>query len=89
MNNSITKALLFVIALSTSVIAVQLIPISRKSKIYNLYIDAHALHKKANLQARIDNKVTKKLEQITNKLNRLNPQMVQILLSYSFHYLYK
>ena len=75
MNNSIEKALLFVIALSTSVIAVQLIPISRKAKIYNLCMDAHALHKKAYLQARIDDKVTKKLEQITNKLNRLNPKL--------------
>ena len=60
MNNSISKALLFVIALSTSIMAVQLIPISRKAKIYNLCMDAHALNKKAYLQARIDDKVTKK-----------------------------
>ena len=75
MNNSITKALLFVITLSTSVIAVQLIPISRKAKIYNLCMDAHALNKKAYLQVRIDDKVTKKLEQITNKLNKLTPKL--------------
>ena len=75
MNNLITKALLIIIAISTSVIAVQLIPISRKAKIYNLCMDAQALHKKAYLQARIDDKVTKKLEQITNKLNRLNPKL--------------
>ena len=36
MNNSITKALLFVIALSTSVMAVQLIPISKKANFFNL-----------------------------------------------------
>ena len=36
MNNSITKALLFVIALSTSIMAVQLIPISRKAYLFNL-----------------------------------------------------
>ena len=39
MSNSITKALLFVIALSTSIIAVQLIPISRKAYLYNLCRD--------------------------------------------------
>tara|TARA_A100001035_G_scaffold87051_1_gene67572 strand:+ start:421 stop:741 length:321 start_codon:yes stop_codon:yes gene_type:complete len=75
MNSSVTKSLFFVIALSTSVIAVLLIPISRKAKIYNLCMDAHALHKKAYLQARIDDKVTKKLEQITNKLNKLTPKL--------------
>ena len=36
MNSSIIKSLTFVIALATSVIAVQLIPISRKSYIDNL-----------------------------------------------------
>ena len=39
MKNSITKALLFVIALSTSIMAVQLIPISRKAYLYNLCRD--------------------------------------------------
>ena len=39
MNNSITKALLFVIALSTSIMAVQLIPISRKAYLFNLCRD--------------------------------------------------
>tara|TARA_B100001769_G_C21703728_1_gene388295 strand:- start:24 stop:356 length:333 start_codon:yes stop_codon:yes gene_type:complete len=37
--NSLTKALLFVIALSTSIMAVQLIPISRKAYLYNLCRD--------------------------------------------------
>ena len=37
MSNSITKALLFVIALGTSIIAIQLIPISRKS--YLIYVE--------------------------------------------------
>ena len=39
MSNSITKALLFVIALSTSIMAVQLIPISRKAYLFNLCRD--------------------------------------------------
>ena len=39
MKNSITKALLFVIALSTSIMAVQLIPISRKAYLFNLCRD--------------------------------------------------
>ena len=39
MKSSINKALLFVIALSTSIIAVQLIPISRKAYLYNLCSD--------------------------------------------------
>ena len=42
MNNSITKALLFVIALSTSIMAVQLIPISRKNYLFNLCRDYNA-----------------------------------------------
>ena len=36
MKDSITKAFLFVIALSTSVMAVQLIPISKKANFFNL-----------------------------------------------------
>ena len=42
MKNSITKALLFVIALSTSIMAVQLIPISRKAYLFNLCRDYNA-----------------------------------------------
>lgn len=42
MQNSITKALLFVIALSTSIMAVQLIPISRKAYLFNLCRDYNA-----------------------------------------------
>ena len=42
MNNSITKALLFVIALSTSIMSVQLIPISRKAYLFNLCRDYNA-----------------------------------------------
>ena len=75
MKNLSTKALLFVIALSTSIMAVQLILISRKAKIYNLCMDAHALHKKAYLQARIEDKVTNKLEKITDKINKLDPKL--------------
>ena len=75
MKSSINKVLLFVIALSTSIMAIQLIPISRKAKIYNLCMDAHALHKKAYLQARIDDKVTEKLEKISDKINKLDPKL--------------
>ena len=75
MKSSINKVLLFVIALSTSIIAIQLVPISRKAKIYNLCMDAHALHKKAYLQARIDDKVTNKLKKITYKINKLDPKL--------------
>ena len=42
MQNSITKALLFVIALSTSIMSVQLIPISRKAYLFNLCRDYNA-----------------------------------------------
>ena len=42
MNNPITKALLFVIALSTSIMTVQLIPISRKAYLFNLCRDYNA-----------------------------------------------
>ena len=51
MNNSITKALLFVIALSTSIIAVQLIPISRKAYLFNLCRDYNASWNEGNLLA--------------------------------------
>ena len=39
MNNLINKALLFVVALSTSIMSVQLIPISRKAYLFNLCRD--------------------------------------------------
>ena len=42
MNNSIAKALLFVIAFSTSIMAVQLIQISRKAYLFNLCRDYNA-----------------------------------------------
>ncbi len=42
MQDSITKTLLFVIALSTSIMAVQLIPISRKAYLFNLCRDWNA-----------------------------------------------
>ena len=51
MNNSITKALLFVIALSTSIMAVQLIPISRKAYLFNLCRDYNAWSNESNLLA--------------------------------------
>ena len=51
MNNSITKALLFVIALSTSIMAVQLIPISRKAYLFNLCRDFNAWWNESNLLA--------------------------------------
>ena len=51
MNNSITKALLFVIALSTSIMAVQLIPISRKAYLFNLCRDWNAWWNESRLLA--------------------------------------
>ena len=51
MNNSITKALLFVIALSSSIMAVQLIPISRKAYLFNLCRDYNASWNEGNLLA--------------------------------------
>ena len=51
MNYSITKALLFVIALSTSIMAVQLIPISRKAYLFNLCRDYNASWNESNLLA--------------------------------------
>ena len=48
MNNSVTKALLFVIALSTSIMAVQLIPISRKAYLFNLCRDYNAWSNESN-----------------------------------------
>ena len=49
MQNSITKALLFVIALCTSIMAVQLIPISRKAYLFNLCRDYNASWNESNL----------------------------------------
>ena len=70
MKSSINKALLFVIALSTSIVAVQLIPISRKAYLYNLcryYVlsqeQSYALISK-------DSGEEKNLEKAINKLNR-------------------
>jgi len=51
MNNLITKALLFVIALSTSIMAVQLIPISRKAYLFNLCRDYNAWSNESDLLA--------------------------------------
>ena len=70
MSNSITKALLFVIALSTSIIAVQLIPISRKAYLYNLcrvYVLSQE-HSYALIGK--DTGEEKNLEKAINKLNR-------------------
>ena len=70
MSNSITKALLFVIALSTSIIAVQLIPISRKAYLYNLCRDYVVLQKRSYDLISRDTGEEKKLEKAINKLNR-------------------
>ena len=51
MQDSITKALLFVIALSTSIMAVQLVPISRKAYLFNLCRDWNAWWNESNLLA--------------------------------------
>ena len=51
MKNSITKALLFVIALSTSIMAFQLVPISRKAYLFNLCRDWNVLWNESYLLA--------------------------------------
>ncbi len=70
MSNSITKALLFVIALSTSIIAVQLIPISRKAYLYNLCRDYVLSQEQSYALISKDSGEEKNLEKAINKLNR-------------------
>ena len=70
MSNSITKALLFVIALSTSIIAVQLIPISRKAYLYNLCRDYVISQEQSYALISKDLGEEKNLEKAINKLNR-------------------
>ena len=70
MSNSITKALLFVIALSTSIIAVQLIPISRKAYLYNLCRDYVLSQEQSYALIETDTGEEKNLEKVINKLNR-------------------
>ena len=69
MKNSITQAFLFVIALSTSIIAVQLIPISRKAYLYNLCRDYVVSQEQAYELIRRDKGGEKNLEKAINKLN--------------------
>ena len=69
MSNSITKALLFVIALSTSIIAVQLIPISRKAYLYNLCRDYVLSQEQSYALISKDSGEEKNLEKAINKLN--------------------
>ena len=70
MSNSITKALLFVIALSTSIIAVQLIPISRKAYLYNLCRDYVLSQEQSYALISKYSGEEKNLEKNINKLNR-------------------
>ena len=70
MNSSIQKALLFVIALSTSIIAVQLIPISRKAYLYNLCRDYVLFQEQSYALISKDSGEEKNLEKAINKLNR-------------------
>ena len=74
MNNSITKALLFVIALSTSIMAVQLIPISRKAYLFNLCRDYNASWNEGNLLA---NKKGKE-EELTKAVAKTNVYLKKI-----------
>ena len=69
MRDSINKALLFVIALGTSLIAVQLIPISRKAYLYNLCRDFVVSEEQAYELIRRDEGGEKNLEKAINKLN--------------------
>ena len=70
MNSSIQKALLFVIALSTSIIAVQLIPISRKAYLYNLCRDYVLSQEQSYALISKDSGEEKNLGKAINKLNR-------------------
>ena len=70
MKSSINKALLFVIALSNSIMAVQLIPISRKAYLYNLCLDFVVSQEQAYELTRRDEGGEKNLEKAINKLNR-------------------
>ena len=70
MNSSLQKALLFVIALSTSIIAVQLIPISRKAYWYNLCRDYVLSQEQSYALIGKDTGEEKNLEKAINKLNR-------------------
>ena len=69
MSNSITKAILFVIALSTSIIAVQLIPISRKAYLYNLCRDYVLSQEQSYTLINLDTGEEKNLEKAIKKLN--------------------
>ena len=51
MNNSIIKSLLFVIALGTSIMAVELVPISRQAYLFNLCRDYNAWWNESRLLA--------------------------------------
>ena len=70
MKSSINKALLFVIALSTSIVAVQLIPISRKAYLYNLCRDFVVSQEQSYALISKDSGEEKNLEKAINKLNR-------------------
>ena len=70
MKSSINKALLFVIALSTSIMAVQLIPISRKAYLYNLCRDYVFSQEQSYALIGKDTGEEKNLEKAINKLNR-------------------
>ena len=79
MNNSITKALLFVTALSTSIMAVQLIPISRKAYLFNLCRDYNAWSNESRLLAdwyKSGNK--EKEEEFSNAVAKSNYYMQKI-----------
>ena len=69
MNSSIQKALLFVIALSTSIIAFQLIPISRKAYLYNLCRDYVLSQEQSYTLINLDTGEEKNLEKAIKKLN--------------------
>ena len=69
MNSSLQKALLFVIALSTSIIAVQLIPISRKAYLYNLCRDYVLSQEQSYNLISQDAGEEKNLEKAIKKLN--------------------
>ena len=78
MQDSITKSLLFVIALSTAIMAVQLIPISRKAYLFNLCRDWNASWNESNLLVYNYEKDKDKENEIIKTIDKENYYLLKI-----------
>ena len=79
MNNSIIKALLFVIALGTSIMAVELVPISRQAYLFNLCRDYNAWWNESRLLADwYQSGNTEKEEEFSNAVAKSNYYLQKI-----------